>query len=362
MMKLIHCADLHLDSVMNTHLPKEKARERRSELLHNFTRLADWAAEHAVRGILIAGDLFDKNAVSAAAAGIAAGAMEAHPEIAFYYLRGNHDADGFLSRLPELPQNLRLFGETWTSYEAAPGSRVLITGAENGQALSDTLRLPEGSINLVLMHGQASEYGGKDPDAIDLRSLRGRNIDYLALGHVHEHREGRLDARGIWAYPGCLEGRGFDECGEHGFLLLDIDEAAGSVRTEFVPFAGRAVVLVRADVSGCRKAAEFAAALDRSLREAAPGPGALVRAEPCGEVPADAEKDLSILEKQHGQEFYVFQVKDCTGLQVDYAAYAFDESLKGEFVRRVQKEDLSEEDRAAVVRAGLRALSGEALL
>ena len=33
-MKLIHCADLHLDSRMESGLPPEKARERRMELLH----------------------------------------------------------------------------------------------------------------------------------------------------------------------------------------------------------------------------------------------------------------------------------------------------------------------------------------
>ena len=30
-MKLIHCADLHLDSSMTTHLTKEKAKERKLE-------------------------------------------------------------------------------------------------------------------------------------------------------------------------------------------------------------------------------------------------------------------------------------------------------------------------------------------
>ena len=35
-MKLIHCADLHLDSSMTTHLTKEKAKERKAELLASF--------------------------------------------------------------------------------------------------------------------------------------------------------------------------------------------------------------------------------------------------------------------------------------------------------------------------------------
>ena len=33
----------------------------------------------------------------------------------------------------------------------------------------------------------------------------------------------KMDSRGIYCYPGCLEGRGFDECEQKGFVVLDID-------------------------------------------------------------------------------------------------------------------------------------------
>ena len=58
-MKLIHCADLHLDSRMEANLTKEQARERRQELLGTFTRMVAYAAKEGVRAILIAGYLFD---------------------------------------------------------------------------------------------------------------------------------------------------------------------------------------------------------------------------------------------------------------------------------------------------------------
>ena len=59
-MKLIHCADLHLDSRMSTHLGDAAARERRQELLGTWLRLVAYAEQHQVRAILIAGDLFDR--------------------------------------------------------------------------------------------------------------------------------------------------------------------------------------------------------------------------------------------------------------------------------------------------------------
>ena len=67
-MRIIHCADLHLDSRLQTHLNREKAKMRRDELLRNFERLAEYASGNGVEVILISGDLFDTYTVSALAA------------------------------------------------------------------------------------------------------------------------------------------------------------------------------------------------------------------------------------------------------------------------------------------------------
>ena len=365
-MKLIHCADLHLESALTRHFSPEKARERRAELLHNFARLADRAEELSVSGILIAGDLFDRPSAGAAAGSIVLDTVRSHPDILFYYLRGNHDP-GAAEGPSGIPENLKLFGPEWVSYPAGREGRVVITGAEAvpgmEQRLWNTLSLEPGNINIVLLHGQETEYGkGKDASFIDLRALRGRNIDYLALGHIHGHREGRLDPRGVFCYPGCLEGRGFDECGEHGFELLTIDEERRTLRTEFVPFAKRRILRVPADISGCRSTAQAGACLREALSKAAPDPGSMVLAVLKGEVPAEALIDVLFLEKQFGENYYLFRLEDESSVFVDYSAYAYDESLKGEFVRTARDADLSGEDRAEVVRLGLRALRGEELL
>ena len=63
-MKLIHCADLHLDSPMESNLSSEKARERKSEILSTFTKMVRLAAENDVSAILIAGDLFDSDHIT----------------------------------------------------------------------------------------------------------------------------------------------------------------------------------------------------------------------------------------------------------------------------------------------------------
>ena len=86
-MKLIHCADLHLDSKMNTHLGSQKAKERKTELLHTFTRMIDYAKDENVKQILIAGDLFDTRKVSATASNMVLELIQKNDDISFYYLR-----------------------------------------------------------------------------------------------------------------------------------------------------------------------------------------------------------------------------------------------------------------------------------
>ena len=128
-MKLLHCADLHLDSKMTSNLTKEKARERKAELLYTFDRMLRYAVEHQVEAIMIAGDLFDTKNVSAAARNVVKNGILDHSDIPFFYLRGNHDADSFLSSLEEMPDNLKMFGESWISYELDQ-DRITVTGVE----------------------------------------------------------------------------------------------------------------------------------------------------------------------------------------------------------------------------------------
>lgn len=58
-MKLIHCADIHLDSALATSLTRQEARRRNDELLETFIKMMDYAQREKVRAVLVAGDLFD---------------------------------------------------------------------------------------------------------------------------------------------------------------------------------------------------------------------------------------------------------------------------------------------------------------
>jgi len=83
-MRIIHCADLHLDSKMTANLTKEQARERKKEIIRTFTRMVEYARKNDVKVILIAGDLFDTRNVSALARNTVWDTIATNPEIDFY--------------------------------------------------------------------------------------------------------------------------------------------------------------------------------------------------------------------------------------------------------------------------------------
>lgn len=363
-MKIIHCADLHLDSRMNANLDRENAKERRSEILHTFERMISYAARNQVAAILIAGDLFDTGNISATTRNVVLHHISGHPEITFYYLKGNHDNDNFLSGLEEIPQNLKRFGSRWITYGEA-GGRIAVSGielsGENRESAYTSLVLDSGKFNIVMLHGQESQGASKDKaEIIHLKALRNRGIDYLALGHVHAYKKEKLDARGTYCYCGCLEGRGFDECGEHGFVVLDIDEDTGNYTQEFVPFAQRKLYAVNVDVTDCLTTAEMVERAELSLQSAGCGEEGMVKIVLKGTLDVECEKDLVYFQSRFRQRFYYVKVYDETRLKIDAGDYMLDESLKGEFVRQVMADDsISEEDRKVIIRYGLLAIAGE---
>ena len=360
-MKIIHCADLHLDSKMTANLSKEKAKERKMELLRSFSKMVVYAKKNNVTAILIAGDMFDTRNVSATARNMVRDVIVSNPEIDFLYLKGNHDNDNFLSKLDELPDNLCLFNDKWTTY--AYGN-VTISGielnSENILTAYNSLVLDHGKYNIVTMHGQLAEYKSKDNvETISLDDLKNKNIDYLALGHVHAYRMERLDGRGVYCYPGCLEGRGFDECGEKGFVVLDIDATTRTATSEFVSVAARKFYVLPVDVTGISTTQDAANRIEETIAKAPYASKSLVKVVLQGEVDVECELEPDFLEEQFAEYFYFIKVYDETKLMVNYKDYEKDASLKGEFIRMVYASELTDEEKSQVIRTGILALQGE---
>lgn len=348
-MKIIHTGDVHIGSALCS-LPTEKAQIRKREILDGFIRLTRYAKDNGVAAVIIAGDLFDENGVSAHWKRETLDCIAQAKPVRFFYVSGNHDQ---AVEFPEpLPDNLFTFSHArgWYSYDL--GENVTLTGADTRyfpQAFSTPLRLPENRFHIVALHG------GED---IPISALISANIDYLALGHIHKPMPKRetLDFRGSYRYCGCLEGRGFDEVGERGFFLLEVQD--GRLTDEkFLSVAKRTVREVGVDITACQTYVDVEnQVLEATLKIPQTD---IVKVVLCGNPKAELCKDVSLLSQRLCERFFFAKLQDASRPYIDPRAFANDATERGEFVREVGRYEMNEDFRAEVLEVGLKALSGE---
>lgn len=390
-MRIIHCADIHLDSQMTSYLDSGMARKRRKEIFNTFCSMLDFAQENRVDAIIIAGDLFDTDKISMNTVKAVTDEIQRHGEVTVFYLPGNHDRKDNIFRGCNIPDNMIVLSGEWSYWrlnevygvqeirtgQKMPDETVILAGCVLDEYTdADTyvhLQLPENTVNIVTLHGQIYENGGRNnADSIDIRRLQNRCIDYLALGHVHAYQDGRLDQRGRYCYPGCLEGRGFDECGEHGFVMLDVDVLSGVIRSRFVPWAYRRISEIQVDVTGMTDMLEvedtIAERLYSELRNSdmerirdTDGLD-IVRVILAGDSFTLEDISVEHISERFKDSFFYFSVLDRTYKGDGQTGYENEVSLKGEFVRTVMASQLSQDDKEYIIEMGIRALAGEEIV
>ena len=359
MLTFIHAADFHLDSAFGA-LDQRRAAGRRRESREVAFRLANYVNSQGISLVLLAGDLFDSAAAyreTGEQLAQALGQMEAKVFIA----PGNHDWYG--SGSPWLtvswPENVHIFSSsTLTAVEVPEWNLVVhgaaFTGPEQSVSLLRGFTAPaDGKIHIGLLHGEI-EAPEDRYDPLRREDIAASGLQYLALGHVHRRMEPvRLGAT-LCAWPGCIEGRGFDELGEKGFYRGTLDEQ-GRVALDFVPFARRRYEIVRVDVTGKTPRAAVEAALPADTTRD------LYRIILTGQT-GEGGAGAVALEEALSDRFYALEVRDHTRMEEDLWARAEEDSLRGLFLRQLRQrrdQTKTEEERQAVEQAarfGLAAL------
>lgn len=163
--------------------------------LKAISRLGAVAVEHGCTFIVVAGDVFDANALHPRTLGRALEALGGLP-VPVYLLPGNHDpltADSIFHRTADMP-GVHVITDS-TPISVAEG--VEIVGAPLaskhahhdlvGEAL-DALQ-PYDGIRIMVGHGQVASRGDSNPALIDIarveQALADGRISYLALGDTH---------------------------------------------------------------------------------------------------------------------------------------------------------------------------------
>lgn len=357
-MKIIHCADLHLNSKMQTLLNFEKSYERRLELINNFEKLVNYATNNNVKAILISGDMFDTNEIDIYTKNTIENCIKTNASIDFIYLKGNHDNN--ISWFNQISfSNLKIFDDKLKkiSYDNLDIYGITCT-KENCTSFYNDIILDKNKINILSLHGQISKYQANE-NTINLSLLVNKNIDYLALGHIHSYQVEKLDNRGIYCYSGCLEGRGFDEFGQKGFVLLNIED--NKINHSFIPFAKREFIQLNYDISNEKDWFSLEINLKEKLKEI--DSKNFVEIILNGEYDMSFNKYLTRLERDLKDNFYYIKITDNSKLKIDIDKLKSDISFLGEFVKLVlDDENLSQDDKQEIISLGMKSVQGDSIL
>ena len=236
-MRILHSADLHLDSAFSGRSAEETAYLRQ-ELLKIPGKISALCRERGCDLILLAGDLFDgawttegvhalKNALKEAA-------------VPVFISPGNHDF--CVPESPWLaetwPENVHIFKKNVIESVALPELDCRIYGAAfigmDCDALLENFRKEgEESHHIAVLHGDTLQK--KSPyNPISQAQVAASGLSYLALGHVHKTGSFRA-GKTLCAWPGCPMGRGYDELEEKGVLLVELQQQA---EITFIPLDG----------------------------------------------------------------------------------------------------------------------------
>lgn len=358
MFKFIHGADFHLDSAFAALSPQQAAARRR-ESRELPERLADYALSHGVNLVLLSGDLFD-TAASYRETGETLAKALGRMRLPVFIAPGNHDYYDSASPYATLrwPENVHIFRSTAVESVEIPEFNAVVHGAgftapEQPDSLLAPFTAPaDGKVHLMVLHGALGDTAARY-DPITKEEISASGLTYLALGHVHGRGVERIGGTTA-AWPGCPEGRGFDELGEKGIYQGTVTDS-GEISLEFVPFSRHRYESIEADVTG--QDPRFA--LETLLPEDTARD--LYRITFTGET-GEAGLDLDALREAFENRFYALELRDRTTVAQDVWARSGEDSLRGQFLRNLRgKLDAAQspEERETInraVRFGLAAL------
>ena len=267
---------------------------------------------------------------------------------------GNHDPYGPRSVYAGTvwPDNVHIFNAVQPEAVELPELNCVVHGAAFTTPQADRSPLMgfsaprDGKLHLMALHGDVAGQGRYGP--IDPADIAVSSLTYLALGHIHTCSGLQKAGDTYWAYPGCPEGRGFDETGEKGVLAVTVEDDR-TVSARLVPLAARRYEIVEADVTG-KDSAEDAL---RAVLPSSPS-GDCCRILLTGQRSFDTP-DLAALNTLAEPLYFSVSVRDNTRPLRDLWDRAGEDSLTG-LVLRALKGEKELEDRDLAARFALAAL------
>lgn len=228
--KFIHCADLHLGSGF-TGLVSVDEKLGKAMVESTFAALENLVSaveREKPDFVVISGDVFDSDEETPLTRSRFADAL-ARMVVPCYIAYGNHDYSRKWEKSIPLPENAYVFGPGIGrfSYPSEDEEIARIYGISHSSKttrknLADGIEGVRGVFCIGAVHCDLDGTKESVYSPCPLQSLKGKDIDYWALGHIHKREIANKDPYVV--YPGNTQGRNVKESGEKGAYLVTVRE------------------------------------------------------------------------------------------------------------------------------------------
>lgn len=238
-MKFVHIADMHFDSPFVNLSEKDIMGDlRRLEQRKVFKKIIEYIKENNIKYFFISGDLYEHKYIKQSTIDYINKLFEEILETNIYIAPGNHDPytkNSYYNKY-NWSKNVKIFGPKVEKIETQDANiygygfddfYCSDSGVENIEI--EQTEKP----NILIIHGNidGSTIEDMQYNSMSKKMLQEKGFDYVALGHIHKKDYNTEENQKI-VYPGSTISLGFDELGEHGMIVGDVEK--NKLETQFI--------------------------------------------------------------------------------------------------------------------------------
>lgn len=353
-MNFVHIADMHFDAPFTSLNSLENMGDiRRLEQRKIFKKVIDFIKENEIEYLFISGDLYENEYVRFSTIEYINNLFKEIPNTKIFISPGNHDPymKGTYYDTFKFADNVHIFKGGIERVETEDANiygmgfnSFSMSNSEISQFILPISYKP----NVFVVHcdlNGGTDKNGAEYNPVTEARLKLFNFDYIAMGHIHKTNY-RKDRNII--YPGSPISFGFDELGEHGMVVGQLEK--GRLESAFIKLDEREFVEFEFNIESVLSKEDLVEKISGlELEENKMYKIILVGSR---NFEIDTREILKLVSLKN-----VLKIKDETFLNYDLEAIAKENSIKGIFVREamqmLEKGKYSEEEIMKAIEIGL---------
>ena len=358
-MKFLHLADLHLDSKFGLLAQMGMSEKRRLEQREAIKKVIEYIETNDIELFIIAGDLYEQNYIRRSSIDYINSLFSKIPNVQIVITPGNHDPyikNSFYNTYNWAP-NVHIFKGDIEKFDFK-GIHIYGFGFTDfycNECKLEELEIEEpNDINILVIHGTldaAKDYTNhRDYNPIKKEILQRLGFDYVALGHVHKPLYENEPNQNI-CYSGSCISLGFDELGQHGVLIGNIEK--DYINIQFKPIDKRKFEELKLDISEMGSNEEIV----EKINEIELVEENFYKVILVGKrfFTINIDEIIKLKERKN-----IIKIKDFTDIGTDVEELIGRNDIKGILIKRIlqrkEKENISQEDIEKAIEIGLEVL------